>query len=73
MIWLLALLCTQFNSCFRNGRFNAADLKGVDRNRQSYDHSRHGPIRSDTNWYMRMEANSMYGRKPNYMHNVWKG
>ncbi|XP_067937853.1 uncharacterized protein [Watersipora subatra] len=51
----------------------AADAVGVDRNRQTYDHSRNGPIRDDSNRSMRREATSMFGNKPKYMTNVWKG
>jgi len=61
------------NNYDRTDRFDPADLIGAERNRQAYDHSRHGPVRPDTNWHMRMEANSMYGNKPKYMTNVWKG
>lgn len=60
-------------SSFSNMCAAAADAVGVDRNRQTYDHSRNGPIRDDSNRSMRREATSMFGNKPKYMTNVWKG
>ena len=51
----------------------AADMPGVERNRQTYDHSRNGPIRDDSNRRMSREANFIIGAKPNHMYSVWKG
>lgn len=46
---------------------------GINRDRQSYDHSRNGPVRFDTRHGMKFEANHLFGVNPKYMHNVWKG
>ncbi|KAF6018635.1 hypothetical protein EB796_023031 [Bugula neritina] len=61
------------NPSIREYRCNTeGSLTGVNRLRQSYNHSRNGPTRDDSKRMMIQESVLMYGRKPTNMATVWK-